>query len=101
MLVAHPSLSQDRSSPLIILPGSGIGPSTVHAVAKELLPHGLREIHLSGGRWEDGPMRYRPEGMGMGIGGAGEWGVWRTDEEAVRAVRHAVDEVCGIGLVTS
>ena len=30
--------------------------------------------------------------MGMGIGGNGEWGIWRTDEDRVRDVRKQVDE---------
>ncbi len=30
--------------------------------------------------------------MGMGVGGEGEWGVWRTSEEKVRAVRAIVDQ---------
>lgn len=38
-------------------------------------------------------MTYRPEGMGMGVGGPGEWGIWKTDEETVRVIREAVDRV--------
>jgi copper homeostasis protein len=79
--------------PLTILPGSGINPTNVLAFIKELLPYGLREIHLSGGRWipsradRDG----RPTGMGMGVG-ENEWGIWRTDEEIIRQVREIVDK---------
>ncbi|KAI0050577.1 hypothetical protein FA95DRAFT_568348 [Auriscalpium vulgare] len=75
-----------------ILPGSGISPKTIRTVLDALLPFGLSEVHMSGGRWRSGEMTYRPEGMGMGVGGAGEWGVWETDEAAVREVRLAVDK---------
>ena len=30
--------------------------------------------------------------MGMGVGGDGEWGIWRTTEEVVRTVRRIVDD---------
>ncbi|KAG9314099.1 hypothetical protein JVU11DRAFT_4880 [Chiua virens] len=72
---------------IIILPGSGITISTVPTVCEALLPHGLKEIHLSGGKWIDGHSAYRPDGMGMG-----EWNIWRTDEAAVRKVRDFVDD---------
>ncbi|KAF9245827.1 copper homeostasis protein CutC [Melanogaster broomeanus] len=66
-------------APIDILPGSGINISTIPVLCSALLPHGLKEIHLSGGKWVEGHSAYRREGMGMGVGGAGEWGVWRTD----------------------
>lgn len=40
----------------------------------------------------DGGMRFRKEGMGMGVGGQGEWGIWRTSEDVVRRVRKTVDD---------
>jgi copper homeostasis protein len=72
-----------------ILPGSGINISTIPIVCRALLSHGLKEIHLSGGKWMDGRSEYRPEGMGMG-----EWSVWGTDEKEIRKVRDFVDMVC-------
>lgn len=71
-----------------ILPGSGINISTIPILCKALLPHGLKEIHLSGGKWVDGHSTYRPDGMEMG-----EWSVWRTDEEAIRKVRDFMDRL--------
>lgn len=72
-----------------ILPGSGINISTIPIVCRALLSHGLKEIHLSGGKWMDSRSAYRPEGMGMG-----EWSVFGTDEEKIRKVRDFVDMVC-------
>ncbi|KAJ3725605.1 copper homeostasis CutC domain-containing protein [Lentinula guzmanii] len=83
--------SQDRSSSLTIMPGSGINPNTVGHVVNTLLPLGLSEIHLSGGSWMEGGMSFRREGMGMGVGGKGDWGIWRTDEGVVREVKAQVE----------
>jgi copper homeostasis protein len=78
--------------PLVIVPGSGIGPTTVVHILDALLPVGLRELHLSGGRWIDGGMIFRREGMTMGGGGPGEWGVWQTDANVIAQVRRLIDE---------
>ena len=75
-----------------ILVGSGVNPRTIGPLLQELLPCGLREVHLSGGGWIASEMEFRREGMGMGIGGDGEWGIWRTDEDRVRDVRRQVDQ---------
>ena len=75
--------------PMGILPGSGINISTIPILCKALLSHGLKEIHLSGGKWVEGRSTYRRDGMGMG-----EWSIWKTDEEAVRKVRDFVDRIC-------
>ncbi|KAH8110613.1 CutC family-domain-containing protein [Phellopilus nigrolimitatus] len=82
-----------------IMPGSGVNPSTVGPLLSTLLHLDVRAVHLSGGRWVEneleltveGGMQYRPKRMGMGVGGEGEWKVWRTREETVRAVRDIVD----------
>ncbi|KAI0828852.1 copper homeostasis CutC domain-containing protein [Trametes gibbosa] len=75
-----------------VLVGSGVNAHTVDLLLAELLPCGLHEVHLSGGSWVPSEMEFRREGMGMGVGGDGEWGIWRTNEEKVRAVREIVDK---------
>lgn len=72
------------------MPGSGINAKTVIGVLNHLLPHGLKEIHLSGGIWVDGGMLFRREGMGMGASDS-EWGVWRTDQDTITAVKTITD----------
>ncbi|EIN13915.1 hypothetical protein PUNSTDRAFT_129579 [Punctularia strigosozonata HHB-11173 SS5] len=79
------------ASTMTILPGSGINAVTVGPLLDALLPYGLREIHLSGGGWVDNGTENRKPGFGMGIGES-EWGVWKTDEEKVRAVKRIVEE---------
>lgn len=46
---------------------------------------------MSGGHWTDGASIWRRDGMGMGVGGASEWGIWRTNASAIRAVKDAID----------
>ena len=73
------------------MPGSGINSKSISSILPSLLPLGLREIHLSGGKWTTGGMTFHREGMGMGSGDDGEWGVWRTQESEVRKVRELAD----------
>jgi copper homeostasis protein len=77
-----------RTVPFLI--GSGINTVTLCTVLSHLR-HGAQEIHLTGGRWVEGGMWHRPEGMGMGVSG-NEWSVWRTSEEAIREVKIQTDE---------
>jgi len=76
-----------------ILAGSGVNPVTVrHVLRPHHLQFGLRDIHLTGGRWIEGDMWHRPEDMGMGVIGQ-EWSVWRTSEAAIREVRSLADSL--------
>jgi copper homeostasis protein len=73
------------------MPGSGVNNKSFSSIVPSLLPLGLREIHMSGGRWTPGGMAFRRDGMGMGSDDDGEWGVWRTQESEVRKVREMAD----------
>ncbi|KAL4253619.1 Copper homeostasis protein cutC [Abortiporus biennis] len=89
---AH-SLNTARRSgdnPLTILPGSGINPNTIRDILKVLLPVGLKEIHMSGGRWDESEAKEEFRNNDIDMGG---WKVWRTDEGSVRRVREIVDQV--------
>jgi copper homeostasis protein len=56
------------------------------------LPYGLKEVHLSGGRWVEGQMVHRHEGMGMCACEENEWKVWLTDGDTIRQVRAVADD---------
>ena len=84
-------LVEDDAWGLTIMPGSGINNKTLPSILPSLLPLGLREIHLSGGKWTPGGMSFYRDGMGMGSGDDGEWRVWRTQESEVRKVREIAD----------
>ncbi|KAG5342036.1 hypothetical protein C0989_005716 [Termitomyces sp. Mn162] len=85
-------LIEDKPWGLTVLPGSGVNPTTITPILDALLPLGLQEIHLSGSHWIDGGMSFRREGMGMGAGGEGEWGIWMVDREKVSEVREIADK---------
>ncbi|KAI9438441.1 copper homeostasis CutC domain-containing protein [Lactarius psammicola] len=82
--------SQTSGGP-IILPGAGINPASIRNVLDNLLPYGLREVHMSGGRWTESEMVHQPEGMGMGASVQNDWGIWLTDGNTVREVRGIAD----------
>jgi copper homeostasis protein len=82
--------SQASDGP-VILPGAGINPGSISTVLDGLLPSGLKEIHMSGGRWTESEMVHRSEGMGMGTSVQREWGIWLTDSNSVREVRSIAD----------
>ena len=84
-------LVEDDAWGLTIMPGSGVNNRTLSSILRPLLPLGLREIHLSGGKWTPGGMEFQRNGMGMSAGDNEEWGVWRTQESEVRKVRDTAD----------
>ncbi|KAG6900523.1 hypothetical protein C0993_009476 [Termitomyces sp. T159_Od127] len=89
---ATKELIKEKPWGLTIIPGSGINPATITPILDALLPLGLQEIHLSGSRLIDGGMSFRREGMGMGTGSVGDWGIWMVDGEKVSEVREIADK---------
>ncbi|KAF9486464.1 hypothetical protein BDN70DRAFT_793723 [Pholiota conissans] len=84
-------LVEDDIWGLTVMPGSGVNGKTLPALLKSLLPLGLREIHLSGGRWVPSTMSFKRDGMGMGINPSTEWEVWCTQADEVQNVRRICD----------
>lgn len=83
--------SQTGDRPVVV-PGGGINPESISAVLDYLLPFGLKEIHMSGGRWAESQMAHRPKGMGMGASVENEWDIWLTDGNNVREVARTVEK---------
>lgn len=86
-------LVEDDTWGLTIMPGSGINSTTLPSLLKVLLPLGLREIHLSGGKMVSSSMSFRRDGMGMGGGGNEDWTVWCTQGEEVLRVKTIADKM--------
>ena len=65
-------------------------------VIEEVYPKtGARAYHMSGKITLDSTMKYRKEGVNMGLPSISEYEIWRTDEEAVRKARQVLDRLQG------
>jgi len=65
-----------------IMAGAGVDAQAI----KELLDFtGVTSYHMSGKVTLDSPMRYRKEGVSMGLPTLSEYEIWQTSEDAVRA----------------
>lgn len=73
------------------MPGGGVNRNTIAAIVQQLLPKGLREIHLSGGKWTPSEMQFRRGGMGFGASAEHEWDIWQTNKKEVQRVRETAD----------
>lgn len=76
---------------LTVMPGGGVNRNTIASIVHQLLPKGLREIHLSGGKWAPSEMQFRRSGMGFGASAEHEWDVWQTNKKEVQRVRETAD----------
>jgi copper homeostasis protein len=72
-----------------VLIGSGVNASAI-AILKERFPQ-ARAFHMSGKVDTESGMRFRREGVPMGIPGLDEWHIPQTSEEIVRAARLVLD----------
>ena len=73
------------------MPGSGVRADTARVLLEPLVKYGLQEVHMSGGSWVPGEMVYRREGLGMGVGGPSEWGIFRTNKKEIEGVKDLID----------
>ena len=71
-----------------------IGAGVKAAVISEFLKNvpGSRAFHMSGKMETESGMRFRREGVPMGLPGLDEWHIQQTSEEAVRAARAVLDK---------
>lgn len=72
-----------------VLIGAGVKASVIRAF-RESCP-GARAFHMSGKTEIESMMRFRREGVPMGLPGLDEWHIQQTDVEAVKAAREAMD----------
>lgn len=67
--------------PITVMPGSGVNAKMIHSLL-ELYP--FKAFHMSGKTVVDNGMRFRREGVPMGLPGLDEFSLWLTDAEKVR-----------------
>lgn len=73
-----------------VLVGAGVNAGVIRSFRKEI--PGARAFHMSGKLELESKMRFRREGVPMGLPGLDEWHIQQTDPEAVKAARMAMDE---------
>ena len=79
---------RDQGGPEVLI-GAGVKASVICAF-RESFP-GARAFHMSGKTELESGMRFRREGVPMGLPGLDEWHIQQTDEKAVKAARAALD----------
>lgn len=76
-----------------VLIGAGVQASVIARLQAEL--PGARAFHMSGKKLVESGMRFRCQGVPMGLPGLDEWHIQQTDAAAVRAAREVLDENAG------
>ena len=72
-----------------ILIGAGVNAQVIRHF-RQAVP-GAAAFHMSGKTQAESRMRFRREGVPMGLPGLDEWHIQRTSQEAVSAARKALD----------
>lgn len=83
------ALRDSQGGPEVLI-GAGVKASVIRSF-RESIP-GARAFHMSGKTEIESGMRFRREGVPMGLPGLDEWHIQQTDVEAVKAARTAIDE---------
>jgi len=79
---------RDRVNGPEVLIGAGVKASAIEAFLADV--PGARAFHMSGKTEIESAMRFRREGVPMGLPGLDEWHIQQTGEAAVRAARAAL-----------
>lgn len=83
-------LNRQAAGRLTILAGSGVKSSNLEQLARAT---GLHAFHMSARRGEDSPMRFRREGVPMGLPLAGEYERFYADGKEVKNARQVLDRL--------
>ena len=81
-------LQEQAAGRIAIMAGAGIGAKTI----AQLLPvTGITAYHMSGKETLDSNMRYRQDGVSMGLPGISEYEIWQTSEALVREAAEVLN----------
>ena len=83
------ALRDEADGPEVLI-GAGVNATVIRTFRAEI--PGARAFHMSGKLELESGMRFRREGVPMGLPGLDEWHIQQTDPEAVKAARRAMDE---------
>ena len=81
------ALREELHGPEVLI-GAGVNAAVIREL-RAALP-GARAFHMSGKTLRESGMRFRREGVPMGLPGLDEWHIQETDAEAVRAAKAAL-----------
>ncbi|MCR5414265.1 MAG: copper homeostasis protein CutC [Kiritimatiellae bacterium] len=84
-------LNERAAGRITILCGAGVNAENIPAIHGKT---GITHYHASAKTVVDSGMKFRREGVPMGLPGISEYEIWRTDEGKVRAMREVLD-ACG------
>ena len=82
------ALRDETNGPEILI-GAGVKASVIETFLRDL--PAARTFHMSGKTEIESCMRFRREGIPMGIPGFDEWHIQQTSEDAIRAARTVLD----------
>ena len=78
------ALREETGGPEVLI-GAGVNAGVISEFLRKV--PGARAFHMSGKTEIESSMRFRREGVPMGLPGLDEWHIQQTDEEAVRAAK--------------
>ena len=82
-------LQQQADGRITLLAGSGVSPENIPVIRERT---GISAFHMSGKRTVEGGMRFRREGVPMGLPFASEYERFYTDEGLVRSAYAALTQ---------
>lgn len=86
-------LVRESGGQVDIMAGGGVDA----AVIRQMVPAtGASSYHMSGKTVLDSGMSYRKEEVSMGVPGLGEYEIFRTAREKIRAARQVLDEAAAL-----
>lgn len=85
-------LREESGGPEVLV-GAGVKAVVIEAFLREI--PGARAFHMSGKVEVESGMRFRREGVPMGLPGLDEWHIQQTGEENVRSARLVLDKLGG------
>lgn len=83
------TLREETDGPEILI-GAGVSAAVIREFRGAY--SGARAFHMSGKTEKESAMRFRREGVPMGLAGLDEWHIQQTDLQVVREARRAMDE---------
>ncbi|MEI3171208.1 MAG: copper homeostasis protein CutC [Lachnospiraceae bacterium] len=81
-------LREQAEGRIDIMAGAGIDAEAIRSLAPCT---GITTFHMSGKKSLDSGMKYRKEGINMGLPSMSEFEIWRSDEEKIKEAREVLD----------